>query len=68
MEVLIKQRRKERKMSQQELAALIGVSQSTLSRIETGELRVTLAFLSEVATALDLTIEALYQDKDHAHA
>jgi transcriptional regulator with XRE-family HTH domain len=73
MRVRIKHWRKFRQMTQQELAALMGISQPTLSRLETGQTSITLAALNQCATALDIPLEALYSidapnGQEHPHA
>lgn len=51
-ELRIRAVRKERGVSQRELARALGVSQSTLSRIERGERRVSVDRLVAIARAL----------------
>ncbi len=53
---IIKHRRKELKMSQNELAERIGKQRPYISRIENGE-DIRISNFALVATALDLTIE-----------
>lgn len=48
-------------MKQTELARGIGVSQSTISRIERGEVSSTTARLSDIATYLETTLAALHR-------
>jgi len=48
----IRAARKERGVSQRELARALGVAQSTLSRIERGERRVSVDLLIEIARTL----------------
>lgn len=49
--------RKKRKLSQKELSEIIGVEQSTISRIETWEVRPKLDTVFKIAYALDIKIE-----------
>ena len=73
MYVLIKHWRKMRQMTQEDLAALVGISQPTLSRLENGEVPVTLETLSKCARALEIPLEQLYSvapphnGQEHAH-
>lgn len=48
--------REMRGLSQRELAAAVGVSQSAIAQIETGRTQPTLANLKKIAEALDVTI------------
>jgi len=58
----IRQLRKERKMTQTELAARIGVQQSDLSRMEKGEYRVSLDTLFKILAESDMTIGEFFDD------
>ncbi|MFH1150523.1 MAG: type II toxin-antitoxin system antitoxin SocA domain-containing protein [Actinomycetota bacterium] len=51
--------RQERDLSQQQVAALLGVSRSTVSQIETGKRRLTAYDLAKIADVLSVSIDAL---------
>ncbi|OIN58106.1 helix-turn-helix domain-containing protein [Arsenicibacter rosenii] len=51
----IRQYREDRKISQEAIAFLIGVSQSTLSRLETGQHLITTSLLHQLARAFKTT-------------
>lgn len=53
----IKKARQERKLSQRELSARIGVPQSHISRIESGQVDLQLSSLTQIARALDLEVK-----------
>lgn len=48
--------REMRGLSQRELAAAVGVSQSAIAQIETGRTQPTLANLKKIAEALDVSL------------
>ncbi len=58
----IRQLRKERKMTQTELAARIGIQQSDLSRMEKGEYRVSLDTLFKILAESNVTIGEFFDD------
>ena len=58
----IRQLRKERKLTQNELAARIGVQQSDLSRMEKGEYRVSLDTLFKILAEFDVGIGEFFDD------
>ena len=58
----IRQMRKERKLTQSELASRIGVQQSDLSRMEKGEYRVSLDTLFKILSEFDLGIGEFFDD------
>ena len=58
----IRQLRKERKLTQSELASRIGVQQSDLSRMEKGEYRVSLDTLFKILSEFDLGIGEFFGD------
>ena len=61
----LKEFRRERKMSQEELAALSGVSRQTISSIENdGAEAATTKTLVKIAEALDTTVGELFFGKD----
>ena len=60
----IRKIRKEKKMTLVELSSLTGVAQASLSRIETGIMRGTVASHQKIAEALGTTIAELYGEID----
>lgn len=52
----IKQLRETRRLSQEELGALVGTNKFKISRIETGETRLDLELAVKIAEALDVTL------------
>lgn len=61
----IKETRTQKKISQQELADLVGVSRNTISSLETGQYEPTAKLAYVLAIALDKKFEELfYFDKD----
>lgn len=54
--------RKTRRLSQAELADMIGVEQPTISRFEKGSDGVTLRLIRQVAAALNCTVADLFAD------
>lgn len=58
----IRQLRKERKLTQTELAARIAIQQSDLSRMEKGEYRVSLDTLFRILAEFDLSISEFFED------
>lgn len=58
----IRQLRKERKLTQTELASRIGIQQSDLSRMEKGEYRVSLDTLFKILAESDMTIGEFFDD------
>ena len=53
---LIRQRRKAKKLSQQQLASKLGVTQARLSEIESGRAHLSVARLIAIATLLGLEL------------
>ncbi|WP_041690781.1 helix-turn-helix domain-containing protein [Eggerthella sp. YY7918] len=51
-----------RKLSQEQLALMIGVGRSYLAKIETGKRNPTIDFLEKVAIGLDVTLEELFKE------
>ena len=49
--------RTEKKLTQQQLAMLIGTKQSNISRLESGEYNPSVEFLNKVANAMGKTLE-----------
>ncbi len=60
--------RKERKLTQEELARQIGIQQSDLSRMEKGEYRVSLDNLFKILSAFELQISDFFVDQPAAAA
>ncbi len=60
----IRQLRKERKLTQTELACRIGIQQSDLSRMEKGEYRVSLDTLFKILAVFDVSISEFF---DHVN-
>lgn len=56
----LKEARSERKLSQAQLAELVGVSRNTISSIETGQFNPTAKLALILCTALDKKIEDLF--------
>lgn len=56
----LKEVRAERKMSQQELADMVGVSRNTISSLETGQYEPTAKLAFVLAIALDMKFEDLF--------
>lgn len=58
----IRQLRKERKLTQTELASRIGIQQSDLSRMEKGEYRVSLDTLFRILAEFNVSISEFFED------
>ena len=56
----LKEIRKQQKLSQDELAKLVGVSRNTISSIETGEFSPTAKLALVICIALDKKFEEVY--------
>ena len=61
---LIAQKRQQKQMDQGEMAAAVGVSRSTWSRIEAGESALSMDQLAKVASKLNLPLGALMVEAD----
>ncbi|MFZ3106536.1 MAG: helix-turn-helix transcriptional regulator [Candidatus Hydromicrobium sp.] len=57
--------RKEKKLTQKELAELIGDKQSNISRLESGNYNPTLAKLKKIADCLNQRLDIRFVDKVH---
>lgn len=57
--LLVRKYRKERNMSQEQLALFCNVDRSYLGRIERGEVNPTLEKIYEIARALDINVQYL---------
>ena len=64
----IRQLRRQRKLTQVELAEKIGVHQSDLSRMEQGEYKVGLDTLLKVLQTFDLTIGDFFDDSNRTQS
>jgi transcriptional regulator with XRE-family HTH domain len=64
----IRQLRRQRKLTQVELAEKIGVHQSDLSRMEQGEYKVGLDTLLKILQTFDLTIGDFFDDDNRTQA
>lgn len=62
----LRQLRKERHLTQAELARQIGIQQSDLSRMEKGEYRVSLDHLFKILAVFDLDLSRFFDDQDAA--
>jgi len=58
----IKVLREQRKLTQQQLARMAGVAQSTIHYIETGQKSPTLKLLEKIALALDVSVVDLIEN------
>ena len=56
----LKEIRKEKNISQQELADMVGVSRNTISSIETGQYQPTAKLAYVICIALDKTFEEVF--------
>lgn len=60
MNTLIPELRKERKLSQAELASAVGVTRQTITSIEVGKYTASLVLAYKIATYFDKTIEEVF--------
>lgn len=56
----VREQRKRLNVSQEELAMRIGADQAYVSRIEAGQMNVTLETLEQIASALGIDVAALF--------
>jgi len=63
---MIRQRRKEMRLSQEELGALTSVSQETISALERGAMEPSLSTLRSLSAALNIPIATLLTDPQSA--
>jgi transcriptional regulator with XRE-family HTH domain len=68
MQNRIKHWRVVRGMSQHELAEKVELSQSTISRLETGEIRLTLDMMEKCAVALNVSLSQIYSNDTNVEA
>ena len=57
----IKEYREQRKITQGELAALVGVRRETIVHLENGRYNPSLKLAMDIAKVFDTTVEALFQ-------
>ena len=57
----IKEYREQRKLTQGELAALVGVRRETIVHLENGRYNPSLKLAMDIAKVFDTTVEALFQ-------
>lgn len=60
MQTKIKELRKARKLSQEELALAVGTTRQTITSIETGKYTASLPLAFKIARYFDLTIEEVF--------
>ena len=60
----IKKIRKERKVSQHDLAEKVGINPNHLSRLETGKYNPSVSVLKKIAESLEVPVEYLMNDED----
>lgn len=64
MKNIIKERRKERKLSQKELGVKVNVSRQTINAIENNKYDPSLSLAFDLAKALETTIEQLFENEE----
>lgn len=64
MNTKIKALRKERKISQEELALAVGTTRQTITSIEVGKYTASLVLAYKIAKYFDLTIEEVFDFSD----
>ncbi len=64
MKTKLKELRKERKLSQEELALAVGTTRQTITSIETGKYIASLPLAYKIAHYFDLTIEDVFDLSD----
>lgn len=57
LQALLRELRRERRLSQREIAARVGLEQTAISKIELGEKRADLLELRDICAALDIPLE-----------
>jgi len=60
---IIKQKRKEQKITQQDLASMVNVDPKYISRIETGTAYASLSVIEKIFNNLDLDIDLVVKNK-----
>ncbi len=66
METKIKELRKERKLSQEELALAVGTTRQTITSIETGKYIASLPLAYKIAHYFGLTIEEVFDLSEYS--
>ena len=64
MKSIIRQLRRERKLSQEELAAAVGTTRQTITSIEVGKYTASLPLAYKIAHYFGLTIEKVFDFSD----
>ncbi|MFA5524758.1 MAG: helix-turn-helix transcriptional regulator [Tissierellales bacterium] len=64
MKTRIRQLRKERKLSQEELALAVGTTRQTITSIEVGKYTASLVLAYKIAHYFELTIEEVFDFSD----
>ena len=64
MKNIIEQKRKERGMTQQQLAAALGVSRQTIGSLENGRYNPSILLAFKIARYFGLTIEDIFIDEE----
>lgn len=64
METKIAELRKQRKLSQEELAKAVGVTRQTITSIEVGKYTASLVLAYKIAKYFDATIEEIFDFSD----
>ena len=64
MKSIIRQLRRERKLSQEELAAAVGTTRQTITSIEVGKYAASLPLAYKIAHYFGLTIEEVFDFSD----
>lgn len=64
MQSIIRQLRRERKLSQEELAAAVGTTRQTITSIEVGKYTASLPLAYKIAHYFGLTIEEVFDFSD----
>lgn len=64
MKTKIRELRKERKLSQEELAAVVGTTRQTITSIEVGKYTASLPLAYKIAHYFGLTIEEVFDFSD----
>lgn len=64
METKIAELRKQRKLSQEELAKAVGVTRQTITSIEVGKYTASLVLAYKIARYFDATIEEIFDFSD----
>lgn len=60
IKTIIRELRKERKMSQEELAIMVGTTRQTITSIEVGKYTASLVLAHKIAKCFGLTIEDIF--------